>query len=125
MGKKFRKSTVDVTEAGGEGTSTDVAGVPERWSSGKKAEVVLRLLRGEEVGTMSREVGVAAHELEEWRRVFIEGGKTGLKSRGEPDAERELTRARAKVGELMMELELTEGLLKKRGFGDDLKKLGR
>ena len=63
--------------------------------------------------------------MEEWRRVFIEGGKLGLKSRGEPDAERELTRARAKVGELMMELELTEGLLKKRGFGDDLKKLGR
>ena len=125
MAKKFRKSTVDVTEAGGEVTSSDAVGVPERWSSGKKAEVVLRLLRGEDVGTVSREVGVVAHELEEWRRVFIEGGKTGLKSRGEPDAERELTRARAKVGELMMELELTEGLLKKRGFGDDLKKLGR
>jgi transposase len=125
MGKKFRKSRVDVTEAGGEGTSTEAAEVSERWSSGKKAEVVLRLLRGEDVGTVSREVGVAAHELEEWRRVFIEGGKAGLKSRGEPDAERELTRARAKVGELMMELELTEGLLKKRGFGDDLKKLGR
>jgi transposase-like protein len=99
--------------------------VPERWSSGKKAEVVLRLLRGEDVGTVARQVGVAAHELEEWRRIFIEGGKSGLKSRGEPDAERELTRARAKVGELMMELELAEGLLKKRGFGDDLKKLGR
>jgi transposase-like protein len=125
MGKKFRKSSVDVTEAVGEGTSTEAAEVPERWSSGKKAEVVLRLLRGEDVGTVSRQVGVAAHELEEWRRVFIEGGKTGLKGRGEPDAERELTRARAKVGELMMELELTEGLLKKRGFGDDLKKLGR
>jgi transposase-like protein len=125
MRKKFQKSSVGVTGAAGEGTPTASAEVPERWSSGKKAEVVLRLLRGEDVGTVSRQVGVAAHELEEWRRVFIEGGKTGLKSRGEPDAERELTRARAKVGELMMELELTEGLLKKRGFGDDLKKLGR
>ena len=55
----------------------------------------------------------------------MEGGKGQLRSRGEPDQERELTRARAKVGELMMELELAEGLLKKRGFGDDLKKLGR
>lgn len=125
MGKKFRKSSVGVTEAVGEGTPTEAAEVPERWSSGKKAEVVLRLLRGEDVGTVARQVGVAAHELEEWRRVFIEGGRAGLKGRGEPDAERELTRARAKVGELMMELELTEGLLKKRGFGDDLKKLGR
>ena len=66
-----------------------------------------------------------AHQLEEWRRVFVEGGKVQLRSRGEPDQERELTRARAKVGELMMELELAEMLLKKRGFGDDLKKLGR
>jgi hypothetical protein len=43
----------------------------------------------------------------------------------EPDQKRELTRARAKVDELTMELDLAEGLLKKRGFGDDLKKLGR
>ncbi|MGE5344526.1 MAG: hypothetical protein ACM3JH_01105 [Acidithiobacillales bacterium] len=125
MGKKVRKGSVGVTEAVGEVTSTEAAEVPERWSSGKKAEVVLRLLRGEDVGMVSRQVGVAAHELEEWRRIFIEGGRSQLKSRGEPDAERELTRARAKVGELMMELELAEGLLKKRGFEDDLKKLGR
>ena len=59
----MRKSSVDVTEAGGEVTSTEAAEVPERWSSGKKAEVVLRLLRGEEVGTVARQVGVAAHEL--------------------------------------------------------------
>jgi hypothetical protein len=125
MGKKFRKSSVDVTEAAGEVTATEAAEVPERWSSGKKAEVVLRLLRGEDPGTVSRQVAVAAHELEEWRRIFIEGGKSGLKSRGEPDTERELTRAWAKVGELMMELEPAEGLLKERGFGGDLKKLGR
>jgi hypothetical protein len=68
MPKKFKKSSVEVTEAGCGGTSTEAAGVPKLWSSGKKAEVVLRLLRGEDVGTVSREVGVAAHELEEWRR---------------------------------------------------------
>ncbi len=63
------------------------------------------------------QIGVPAHQLEEWRRVFVEGGKGHLRSRGEPDQERELTRARAKVGELMMELELAEGLLKKGASG--------
>ena len=116
---------MDATEAGGEVAATEAGEGPERWTSGRKADVVLRLLRGEELATVSREIGVPAHQLEEWRRVFVEGGKGHLRSRGEPDQERELTRARAKVGELMMELELAEGLLKKRGFGDDLKKLGR
>jgi hypothetical protein len=34
MGKKFWKSTLDVTEAGGEVTSSEAAEVPERWRSG-------------------------------------------------------------------------------------------
>ena len=41
----------------------------ERWSARRKAEVVLRLLRGEDLGEVSREVQVSPVELEEWRRV--------------------------------------------------------
>ena len=96
--------------------------VPERWSSRLKAEVVLRLLRGEELGEVSREVQVPAHELEEWRRVFLESGSQGLKRRGGDPMEGELLRTRAKLGETMMKLELAEGLLEKRGFGDELKR---
>jgi transposase-like protein len=54
---------------------TDGWGV-ERWSAGRKSEVVLRLLRGEAIAAVSREVVVPVHQLEEWRRVFLEGGKT-------------------------------------------------
>jgi transposase-like protein len=36
--------------------------VPERWSAKAKSEVVLRLLRGESVEAVSREIQVAAHE---------------------------------------------------------------
>jgi hypothetical protein len=43
--------------------------LPERWSAGQKTEVVLRLLRGEDLGELSRELQVAPPELEEWRRV--------------------------------------------------------
>jgi hypothetical protein len=81
------------TGAGGEGTAAEGFGIPERWSSAKKAESVLRLLRGEEIGTVSREIQVPAHVVEEWRRVFVESGKSGLRSRGEPEADRDLTRA--------------------------------
>ena len=40
------------------------AGLPKRWSAQRKAEVVLRLLRGEDVGEVSREIRVAPPELE-------------------------------------------------------------
>ena len=39
-------------------------GLPKRWSAQRKAEVVLRLLRGEDIGEVSREVRVAPPELE-------------------------------------------------------------
>ena len=54
-------------------------GLPKRWSTQRKAEVVLRLLRGENIGEVSREIRVAPPELERWRRVFLGGGQQGLK----------------------------------------------
>src|SRR5262249_11091603 len=47
-------------------------------------------------------------------RIFLEQGSRGLKTRSDPE-ERELTLARAKIGELMMRLELAEHLIEKRG----------
>ena len=88
-------------------------------------EVVVRLLRGEDLGELSREVQVAPAELESWRRVFLEGGVNGLRRRSGDPVERELERTRAKVGELTMRLELAQGLLEKRGYGDELKRLLR
>jgi hypothetical protein len=99
--------------------------LPERWSAQRKMEVVLRLLRGEDLGEVSREVQVPAPELENWRRVFLEGGVNGLKRRSDDPLERELDRTRSKLGEVMMRLELAEGLLEKRGFAEELKKLWR
>ena len=66
----------------------------------RKTEVVLRLLRGEDLVEVSREVQVSPPELEEWRRVFLETGQQGLRRRGRDPGERELTRTRAKLGEL-------------------------
>jgi transposase InsO family protein len=50
-----------------------------RWSAGKKMDAVLRLLRGEPLEALSRELGVEAHRLAAWRDDFLERGKQGLK----------------------------------------------
>ncbi|MCE2399074.1 MAG: helix-turn-helix domain-containing protein, partial [Gemmatimonadetes bacterium] len=59
-------------------------GLPKRWSAQRKAEVVLRLLRGEDIGEVSREIRVAPPELERWRREFLDGGQQGLKKKNRP-----------------------------------------
>src|SRR5689334_16167168 len=117
MADKRRKST----SPGSEPPAPEPIELPERWSVQRKTELVLRVLRGEPLDTVSRESQVPANELESWKRVFLENGARGLKSRSDPD-ERELTLARAKIGELMMRLELAEHLIEKRGFTDEWKK---
>jgi len=98
--------------------------IPERWSAQRKTELVVRLLRGEPLDAVARDSQVPAHELEEWRRVFLEGGTQTLKKRVDPE-ERELKRVQAKLGEVLMRLELAEGLLEKKGFGAELRKRAR
>jgi len=98
--------------------------LPERWSVQRKLEVVLRLLRGEPLDQVSRETQVPAHELEAWQRRVLEGGQRGLRTKADPE-ERELTLAKAKLGEMMMRLELAEVLIEKRGLMDEWKRSRR
>src|SRR5881296_1827885 len=116
MGTNKRKPT-----PGSEPPAVEVPEPPERWSASRKTELVLRLLRGEALDAVSRESQVPAHELERWQRIFLEQGKRGLRTKAEPE-ERELILARAKIGELMMRLELAEDLIEKRGFTDEWKR---
>jgi len=79
-----------------------------RWSSGKKLGVVLRIVRGEDLDGLSRELGVTAARLAEWRDAFLAGGQVALKSRASDYRDEEIARLRAKVGELTMDKELLE-----------------
>ncbi len=83
--------------------------------------MVRRLLRGEALDAGSRGSQVPAHELQGQQRVFLELGARGLERRSDP-AERELTVARAKIGESMMRLALAEHLVERRGFADEWKR---
>jgi transposase InsO family protein len=53
-----------------------------RWSARRKMEAVLRLLQGEDLDALSRQLRVTAATLSEWRGVFLASGMAGLKSRG-------------------------------------------
>src|SRR5215471_18636720 len=108
MGAKKAKAT-----ARSEPSAVEGAELAERWSAARKTELVRRLLRGEALDAVSRGSQVPAHELESGKRVFLEQGTRGLRIRGEPE-ERELTLACAKIGELMMRLELAEDLIEKK-----------
>jgi len=83
---------------------------PQRWSARRKAEIVLRLLKGESIDVLSRETQQTAAKLSEWRDAFFVGAESGLKGRPEEDEHEahteEKRRLQAKVGELSMEIEL-------------------
>ena len=77
-----------------------------RWSSRRKVEVVLRALRGEDLDALSRELGVTAGTVAQWRERFLVNGRAGLRSRPADERDDELGRMLAKVGELTMENEV-------------------
>lgn len=78
---------------------------PKRFWAKHKTEAVLRLLRGEDIEIVSRELGVTAAKLSEWRNQFLVSGSDGFKKRS-PKEEAEIKRLKEKVGEQAMENEL-------------------
>jgi hypothetical protein len=78
----------------------------KRWSSGRKKEVVLRLLRNEPVDDLSREVSVPIYKLELWRDRALAGIDAGLKERENDPVTAQLDDANRRIGELVMEIEI-------------------
>src|SRR3954468_3984640 len=81
-----------------------------RWSARRKAEVVLRLLRGEGLDALARETRQAAGTLAGGREEFLEAGHESLKSRPAPVEDRRLADAQRKIGELAMDLDILRAL---------------
>src|SRR5918998_5359421 len=88
-----------------DGTARDGAKI-ERFSAQKKAEGVLRLLRGEAIDLLSRELGVPAARLAAWRDTFLSGGQEAMKQQPHDARDREIARLREKLGESTMDDEL-------------------
>ena len=79
-----------------------------RMSAKRKQSTVLRLLRGEDLELVSRELAVTAAELSAWRDAFLTAGEAALKTRPADGRDVEIGRLKAKVGELTMANELLD-----------------
>ena len=77
-----------------------------RWSAKRKTAAVLRLLRGEDLETLSRELGVTAATLSGWRQQFLAGGEAHLKARETEVADEQTQRLKSLVADLSMSNEL-------------------
>ena len=105
---RTESGSVPPASKGGRRPTVDAGGAPDRgrWSSGKKTEVVLRVLRGEHIDPVSRQIGVTAHRIARWRDEFLAGGQAALRTR-EADLRDALSaRLKAKIGDLTMDNEL-------------------
>ena len=78
----------------------------QRWSKRRKMEAVLRLLRGETLDEVSRDLKVEISRLEAWRDKGIHGIEEAMKEREGDPVQAQLDEAQRRLGELMMEVEL-------------------
>ena len=96
--------------AGGGGPTP---GHRRRMSARRKQDAVLRLLRGEDLELVSRELAVTAAELSGWREAFLAAGEASLKSRPADARDDEIGRLKEKVGDLTMANELLEAKIER------------
>jgi len=81
----------------------------------RKREVVLRLLRGEPLDALSRELGVEPYQLARWREKALRGVEGALKAREGDATQAALDAAMQRIGELTMENELLWQRVRKPG----------
>lgn len=104
---------IDDTSGGGEATGPAarahhagdggaVAGPARRLSAKRKLVAVQRLMRGESLEAVSRDLNVPVHRLSEWRDRVLMVAETALKERERDERDDEIARLQAKVGEITM-----------------------
>ena len=71
-----------------------------------KQEIVLRMLRGEALDILSRELDISAKKLTRWREAFIQGGIENLKTKPNSPEAAENQMLKQITGEKSVEIEL-------------------
>ena len=79
-----------------------------RMSRQRKRDTVLRMLRGEDLETLSRALGVTAATLTGWQDTFVAAGEASLATRPTDGEALENERLKTKLGEMLLERELLE-----------------
>lgn len=88
----------------------------KRWSAQRKSAAVLRLIKGEPLDRVSRELAIPISKLEQWRDQALQGMVDSLKDRVNDPLEAELKRAQRRLGEATMQIELLKERCKKLPF---------
>ncbi len=101
--------------AGGDGPAPR-----RRMSAKRKQGAVLRLVKGEPIELVSRELGVTAADLAAWRDAFLAAGEASLKTRPADGRDAEIARLKGKVGDLTMANELLEAKIERLEVGRPL-----
>jgi transposase-like protein len=86
----------------------------QRWTARRKVELLLELIKGNaKLVDVCREHDLKQSEVEAWMDTFVKAGERGLKARAEDEQathDREVRELRAKVGELVLELDARKKL---------------
>jgi transposase len=80
--------------------------LPRRFSAKRKLDAVRRLLRGEPLELVARELNVTAARLSFWRDQALLAAEAALKERERDARDDEVTRLKGKVGAMTMKIEL-------------------
>ena len=113
----------DIVRGGAAGAETSDIGASaapgrqRRMTAGRKRDAVLRVLRGEPLEIVARDLAVTAADLSGWREAFLEAGAASMKSRARDDRDATIDRLRTKVGELMMDTELLQAKIERLEAG--------
>src|SRR3954467_11431351 len=89
-------------------SSSGGAGPERRNSARRKLAAVTRLLRGEPLETLARELNVTVARLSAWRDRALVAAEAAMKERERDSRDEELLRLKAKLGEVTMANELLE-----------------
>src|SRR5919199_3315759 len=90
------------------GAPSGAARPERRFSAQRKLAAVTRVLRGEPLETLARELNVTVARPSAWRDRALSGAEAAMKERERDGRDEGLLRLRAKLGEITMANELLE-----------------
>ncbi len=114
------EATASSARAHNAGDDGAEAGGTKRFSAKRKLTAVQRLMRGESLEAVSRDLNIPVHRLSEWRDRVLMASESALKERGRDERDEEITRLQAKVGEITMANELLSAKIDKLEGGRPL-----
>ena len=83
-------------------------GPPKRCSSRRKADVVRRLIAGETLEALSREMNVPVHKLAQWRDQADQALESAFSLRDTDPRDTQIRRLMSKIGQMTMDAKLSE-----------------